>query len=88
VQFGIETADRVGLPVYFESSPSTVKLYEKMGFETLRDKIVHKAEVLGTPTDVEVPLMVRMPKGAGMTFEEWVAKGYPPLKGYGKRVSE
>jgi hypothetical protein len=70
--------EKVGLPVYFESSPSTVKLYEKMGFERLKESVVHKAEVLGTDTDIEVPLMVKMPSSAGgLTFEEWRAKGYP-----------
>lgn len=49
-----------------------------MGFETLKEKIVHKAEVLGTETDIEVPLMVKMPSAAkGMTFDEWREKGYP-----------
>ncbi|KAJ2899395.1 hypothetical protein MKZ38_003067 [Zalerion maritima] len=82
IQWGLEVGEKAGLPVYFESSPSTVKLYERMGFETLPEKIVHKAETLGTPKDVEVPLMVKMPGLAGgMTFAEWMGKGYPKFEG-------
>lgn len=66
------------MPVYFESSPSTVGLYRKMGFELLPEKIVHKAEVLGTEQDITVPLMVKMPSIAGgLTFAQWRAAGYP-----------
>ncbi|POR34791.1 Acyl-CoA N-acyltransferase [Tolypocladium paradoxum] len=78
VQWGIDMGELIGLPVYFESSPSTVNLYKKMGFELLPEKIVHKAEVLGTETDIEVPLMVKMPSAAGgLTFDEWRRTGYP-----------
>lgn len=53
-----------------------------MGFELLKENVVHKAEVLGTPIDVTVPLMVRMPSAAGgMSFEEWRLKGYPKFTG-------
>lgn len=77
VQWGMQMGELAGLPLYFESSPSTVNLYKKMGFELLPEKIVHKAEVLGTKTDIEVPLMVKMPSVAGgVTFEEWRQKGY------------
>lgn len=78
VQWGMDLGERAGLPVYFESSPSTVGLYTKLGFELLDEKIIHKAEVLGTENDIEVPLMIRMPSLAGgMSFTEWKAKGYP-----------
>lgn len=74
----MDLGERAGLPVYFESSPSTVGLYKKLGFELLDEKIVHKAEVLGTENDIEVPLMIRMPSLAGgMSFSEWKSKGYP-----------
>ncbi|KAI1296033.1 hypothetical protein F5Y03DRAFT_298769 [Xylaria venustula] len=77
-EWALDLGERTGLPVYFESSPSTVKLYLKMGFELLPETIVHKAEVLGTPSDVEVSLMVKMPSAAGnMTFDEWRRSGYP-----------
>ncbi|GJN67697.1 GCN5-related N-acetyltransferase (GNAT) domain-containingprotein [Purpureocillium lilacinum] len=76
VQWGIQMGELAGLPVYFESSPSTVNLYKKMGFEVLPEKIVHKAEVLGTESDIEVPLMVKLPSSAkGMTFDEWRRQG-------------
>lgn len=78
IKWGIDLGDQLGLPVYFEASPTTYKLYEKMGFESLKEKLVHKAEVVGTDTDIEVPLMVRMPSCAGgLTFKEWAARGYP-----------
>lgn len=64
--------------MYFEASPSSVGLYEKLGYERLKETIVHKAETLGTATDISVPLMVKMPKSAGgMSFYEWKEKGYP-----------
>lgn len=79
-QWGVQFADSVGLPLYFEASPSTYKLYEKMGYETLSEKIVHSAELMGLPTSIEVPLMVKMPAVAGgVTFREWSAAGYPPF---------
>lgn len=59
------------LPLYFEASPSTVGLYEKMGFQSLGETIVHSREVLGTEEDIVVPLMVMMPKSLGVGFEEW-----------------
>ncbi|KAF6820122.1 GNAT family [Colletotrichum plurivorum] len=79
-KWGMELSDSLGIPLYFESSPSTYKLYEKMGYETLDEKIVHKAELVDSDTDDVVPLMVKMPACAnGMTFKEWRAAGYPPF---------
>ena len=54
-----------------------------MGWELLlNDKIVHKAATLGTEGDIEVPLMVKMPSGAGgLGFAEWRGWGYPKLGG-------
>ncbi|KAM3474036.1 hypothetical protein MY5147_004486 [Beauveria neobassiana] len=78
VQWGIDLGEQAGLPVYFESSPSTVGLYKKMGFEVLEEQIVHEAALLGTDEDIVVPLMVRMPSCAkGMKFKEWCETGYP-----------
>lgn len=81
ILWGVDLADRADLPVYIEASPSTWTLYERVGFERISEKLVHKKEVLGTDEDIEVPLMVRMPSAAnGMTFDEWREKGYPPLE--------
>ncbi|KAI0019415.1 acyl-CoA N-acyltransferase [Xylariomycetidae sp. FL0641] len=79
MQWGIETADKLELPIYLEATDSGYPLYKKMGFEKLTHaRVVHKAEVAGTAADVEVPLMVKMPsKARGMTFKEWCDKGYP-----------
>ncbi|KAI0535129.1 putative GNAT family acetyltransferase [Xylaria digitata] len=80
-EWALDLGNKTNLPVYFESSPSTVNLYKKIGFELLRETIVHKAEVLGTDTDIEVPLMVKMPSAAsGMSFEEWRSSGYPSFE--------
>ncbi|KAJ4328318.1 hypothetical protein N0V84_001189 [Fusarium piperis] len=80
-QYGIEQAERFQIPMYFESSPTTLGLYKKVGFKELEKQVVHKAEDLGTPEDVVVPLCIRMPAAAnGMTFEEWQAKGYPKFE--------
>ncbi|KAJ2980375.1 hypothetical protein NUW58_g6959 [Xylaria curta] len=79
-EWALDLGEKTKLPVYFESSPSTVNLYKKMGFELLPETVVHKAEVLGTETDIEVPLMVKMPTTAGsMSFQEWRGSGYPSL---------
>ncbi|KAJ0340652.1 hypothetical protein COL922a_003247 [Colletotrichum nupharicola] len=79
-KWGMELSDSLGIPLYFESSPSTYKLYEKMGYETLDEKVVHKPEVTGASEDHVVPLMAKMPACAGgMTFKEWRAAGYPPF---------
>ncbi|KAM0428921.1 hypothetical protein ACHAPT_006721 [Fusarium lateritium] len=80
-QYGIEQSERLQIPLYFESSPTTLGLYQKVGFEVLDRQVVHKASDLGTPEDVVVPLCIRMPAAAnGMTFEEWQAKGYPKFE--------
>lgn len=79
VKWGIDLCEGTGLPIYFEASPTTVGLYEKLGYSRLSETIVHKAEVLGTESDIVVPLMVRMPSAAGMTFDEWRDKGYTPF---------
>lgn len=77
IEWGIDLCDRSCLPVYLESSPTTAPLYKKMGFVTLKEKIVHKKETLGTDSDIEVPLMVRMPSHTKLTFDEWREQGYP-----------
>ncbi|KAK4222464.1 hypothetical protein QBC38DRAFT_489788 [Podospora fimiseda] len=78
VGFGQDLSNQLNLPMYFEASLTSVGLYERLGYERLKEKIVHKAELLGTETDIEVPLFVMMPKSAnGMSFYEWKEKGYP-----------
>lgn len=87
-RWGMEFADSVGLPLYFEASPSTYKLYERMGYETLDEKVVHSAELMGLPTSIEVPLMVKMPAAAqGLTFREWRATGYPSFAAVRKALA-
>ncbi|CCF38674.1 hypothetical protein CH063_09714 [Colletotrichum higginsianum] len=74
-------AELAGLPVYLESSEEAFALYKRLGFEVLKEKIVHRAGLVGAEKDVEVPLMVKMPSAAkGLSFEEWRARGYPPFE--------
>ena len=61
VQFVVDMADTTGLPVYLEATQSSMPLYKKLGFERIPESVIHRAEVLGTDTDVEVPLMVKQP---------------------------
>lgn len=79
VQWGINVAEQLGLPIYLESSKGGVPLYEAVGFETLtHETLVHKASTTGEKEDMEVPLMVKMPSQAkGISFKEWADKGYP-----------
>ncbi|KAI1393733.1 acyl-CoA N-acyltransferase [Hypoxylon trugodes] len=78
MQWGIDVAEQLQLPIYTEASESGLRLYESVRFERLTQvKLVHKEEVTGRP-DVEIPLVVRMPSSAkGLRFEEWVNNGYP-----------
>ncbi|KAK5655206.1 hypothetical protein OQA88_6105 [Cercophora sp. LCS_1] len=81
LKLAFSLSEQTGLPLYFEASPTIVKMYEKFGCERLSEKIVHKAETLGLDEDIEVPLMVRMPSIAkGMTFAEWRERGYPKFE--------
>ncbi|KAH8674206.1 hypothetical protein BX600DRAFT_509392 [Xylariales sp. PMI_506] len=87
IEWGRDLVDRTALPMYLESSPTTQGLYRMMGFQLLKERVVHKAETLGTQTDIEVPLMVMMPSYANMTFDEWRANGYPDLDHYRNSAS-
>jgi len=52
------------LPIYLESLPGSERLYLKAGFQYIPKEtasVTHKAALLGTDKDVEVPLMVRYP---------------------------
>ncbi|KAK1969010.1 acyl-CoA N-acyltransferase [Colletotrichum sublineola] len=80
-KWGLDMAELAGLPVYLESSEEGFGLYKRLGFEVLKEKIVHRAGLVGAEKDVEVPLMVKMPSAAkGLSFEECRAQGYPPFK--------
>lgn len=69
--------DAPRLPIYMESSPTILGMYERGGFARINsENVIHKAEVLGSEKDIEVPLMVKMPACAGIGFEEWRENGY------------
>ncbi|KAL1844794.1 hypothetical protein VTK73DRAFT_1789 [Phialemonium thermophilum] len=61
VQHIVDVGAATGLPIYLESAPTSTRLYEKLGFQRMRESVVHKAEALGAEEDVTVPLMVRWP---------------------------
>lgn len=78
MSWGMNLADQLELPIYLEASKKGEGLYRKVGFETLKEKIVHRPEVTGMTEGIEVPLMVRMPSAAGgVTYEEWAKRGFP-----------
>lgn len=79
VQWGIDVAEQLGLPIYLESTQGGIRLFEATGFKILsHETLIHKACNTGDNEDIEVPLMVRMPaKANGISFEEWAAGGYP-----------
>ena len=78
MQWGLDVAEGAGLPVYLESSKVASRLYQKLGFVQV-GSVTHEAELVGEESDVEVPLMVKMPSAAGgKSFDEWRDGGYSP----------
>lgn len=60
----INLSNDSNLPIYLESSASAEGLYKKMGFVRVPEesaRVIHSKSVLGTETDVEVPLMIKTP---------------------------
>ncbi|KAI0179997.1 acyl-CoA N-acyltransferase [Hypoxylon sp. FL1284] len=78
MQWGVNVAEQLRVPLYTESSIPGLRLYASMGFERLTHvRLVHKEEITGRP-DVDVPLMMKMPSAArGLSFKEWADGGYP-----------
>ncbi|KAL7626862.1 hypothetical protein AAE478_003636 [Parahypoxylon ruwenzoriense] len=78
MQWGIDVAEKFGVPIYTESSQAGLGLYESVGFERLTHlSLVHREEVTGKP-DVEVPLLAKLPSAAkGLRFKEWAEGGNP-----------
>jgi hypothetical protein len=76
MKWGMDVAEAAGLPVYLESSPEAYRMYQKLGFDRV-GSVIHKPEVTGEESDVEVPLLVKMPSLAGgVGFKDWAANGY------------
>lgn len=72
MQWGMDLAEKLNLPIYLESTVEGVPLYQKLGFQTLKEGIIFKPEITGVDKDVKAPIMVKMPASAGSTtFEEW-----------------
>lgn len=69
VDYGKSIASQANLPIYVESSHAAIRLYEKSGFQWLKERPVHKSGDLwpeGTNVDQEnheVPLFVWLPRG-------------------------
>ncbi|KAL7623662.1 hypothetical protein AAE478_005214 [Parahypoxylon ruwenzoriense] len=78
LQWGIDVAEKLELPIYLEATESGLPLYSHRDFERLEHvKVIHKVEATGAG-EVEVPLMVKLPsKAKGIRFGEWAKKGYP-----------
>ncbi|KAF9885571.1 hypothetical protein FE257_012777 [Aspergillus nanangensis] len=80
VQWGLDTAEQLQVPIYLESTVEGVPLYERTGFQTLQEGVTFTPEVTQLKEDIQAPLMVKMPASAGgMTFEEWAEGGYKTL---------
>jgi len=62
MQWGIDIAEKLRVPIYLESTLAAVRLYEKMGFDRVKESITQKPEITGLDHDIEVPLFYRMPK--------------------------
>lgn len=69
VEYGKKIALQANLPIYVESSKAAIRLYEKSGFQRLKERPVHKSSDLypgqagGDQEDHEVPLLVWVPGG-------------------------
>lgn len=80
MQWGLDIAEQLKVPIYLESTHEGRSLYERLGFATLQEGVVFKPGVTQLKEDIEAPLMVRMPAAAGgMTFEQWMDGGYSRL---------
>ncbi|KAF7551023.1 hypothetical protein G7Z17_g5306 [Cylindrodendrum hubeiense] len=62
LEWGLEEADRLGIPAFLESSQQGRRLYEKWGFREVETLTVDFSP-WGGPSSIEVPLMLREPKG-------------------------
>ena len=62
MQWGIDIAEKLRVPIYLESTLAAVRLYEKMGFDRVNESITQKPEITGLDHDIEVPLFYKMPK--------------------------
>jgi hypothetical protein len=75
MDWGVDLAARMSVPVYLEATHEGMPLYEKMGFDRLSDGPVIKPEVSHWKSEVVVPLMVKMPTSGGKRFNEWAMNG-------------
>lgn len=71
MNWSIDAAERLDLPIYVESTVPGRHFYKAMGFESV-EYVIHKAADVGRKTDDVVPIVVRMPeKYKGLSMEEW-----------------
>ncbi|KAI1851727.1 hypothetical protein JX265_010961 [Neoarthrinium moseri] len=79
LQWGVDIAEQLQLPIYLEATVASAPMFESCGFDRLKhEEIVHAASSTGETEDLVVPLMVKMPsKANGLSFREWSAKGCP-----------
>ncbi|KAF2261032.1 acyl-CoA N-acyltransferase [Lojkania enalia] len=62
VKWGQEQADKLGLPIYLESSPSAHRFYQKHGFQDVEQLSLNLSEFGGDKLHI-TPLMIREPGG-------------------------
>jgi GNAT superfamily N-acetyltransferase len=62
MKWGLETADKMGLPVYLESSPDAHGFYQKHGFRDIGTFPLDLSQYGGSHLHT-TPLMIRRPGG-------------------------
>lgn len=69
IRWGLERADEMGVPAYVDSSPTGLKLYEKMGFRACGEMMVDLGRFEGADG-----------KEGGLGVQRWVAMRREPVK--------
>ena len=83
VQWGVDVAEQLKLPIYLEATFEGMRLYEKVGFKPLtREKVTLSESITGIPGGADIPLMARMPSALkDLDFEEWAKTGSASTRG-------
>ena len=83
VQWGIDVAEQLNLPIYLEATFEGMRLYEKNGFRALtHEKVTLSESITGILGGADVPLMLRMPsRFKDVDFEEWAKTNFANTRG-------
>ncbi|KGO36744.1 Acyl-CoA N-acyltransferase [Penicillium expansum] len=80
MEWGMNVAEQLNLPIYLESTVEGIPLCQKLGFQTLSEGILFKPEITRVNKEVRAPLKVKMHTAVGnMTFEEWAEDKSPSV---------